>query len=194
MIKRVDKSSEAQAEKEAQREKKWANRGKKFWSSFLFTKDGKPKSSLLIYTFCLSFVFVGLLLMAFWFLTDAQNAYLSGLSPLLSNIITTLAISVCVILIGWIMHHFMKDKRLIFGTFIWLALYCVATVIGEAIMLASEEGGFGIFMTFFVWVAIIPVLAGLVVFYFLYRRDYQPPVEEEKNPVGEVMKKYVDRR
>ena len=38
-----------------------------FWKAFLFTEDGKPKSGLMVYTFCLSLVYVPLYMAAFYF-------------------------------------------------------------------------------------------------------------------------------
>ena len=50
-----------------ERKEKWARREKSFWKAFLFTEDGKPKSGLMVYTFCLSLVFVLLYIAAFNF-------------------------------------------------------------------------------------------------------------------------------
>ncbi len=196
MVKRVDKGNQSSArEKTETFKEKWTRRGKKFLGIFAFTENGKPKSSLLIYTFCLSFVFVVLLIVAFWFLSEAQNAYLTALPVFWTNLAVSLGMSAFCMLTGYIMHHFMKDKRLLFVTYVWLAVYDVVTIIAQAIMLASEPGGFGIFMTFFVWVAIIPVICGLFFFYWLFKRDYKPPVEPgPTDPVAETMNKYVNHR
>ena len=47
-----------------ERKEKWAKREKSFWKAFLFTEDGKPKSGLMVYTFCLSLVYVLLYVVA----------------------------------------------------------------------------------------------------------------------------------
>ena len=55
----IEDAERERAKKE--RKEKWAKREKSFWKAFLFTEDGKPKSGFLVYTFCLSLVFVLLL-------------------------------------------------------------------------------------------------------------------------------------
>ena len=51
------------SKKSKARKEKLQKLEKSFWRSFLLTEDGKPKSGLLIYTFCLSFVFLLLYLL-----------------------------------------------------------------------------------------------------------------------------------
>ena len=109
--------AEKDKRKKARREK-WARREKGFWKAFLFTKDGKPKSGLLIYTFCLSFVFIVLYIVAFFYFIDWLSPSLEGLSPLVSNLLLSVAVSAIGILIGATIHHFVREKRLFFGTFL----------------------------------------------------------------------------
>lgn len=180
------------AERERQkkeRKEKWAKREKSFWKAFLFTEDGKPKSGLMVYTFCLSIVFVLLYIGAF-------NLIINWLSPVTAewpvfagNLVQSLAAGVVGVLAALILHRIFSEKRLMLGTYLWLAGYILLVSVAMIFMLGDWEA-FVAFLHFFAWFAAIPVALGLIVSYFLYRRDYVPPKREEDQP----WKKFTQRR
>lgn len=173
-----------------ERREKWAKREKKFWRAFLFTKDGKPKSGLIIYTFCLSFVFLAVELVAFNFLIEWLTPVTQGLPVTLSNLLQSLSASLVGIAVGVVLHLLLKDKRLVFGSYLWLGVYDVAAFVTILIMLRGT-GAAGAFLHFYLWFMLLPVVLGLLVFYLLYRRDYVAPKSREEAP---EWKKYVQRR
>lgn len=180
------------AERERQkkeRKEKWAKREKSFWKAFLFTEDGKPKSGLMVYTFCLSIVFVLLYIGAF-------NLIINWLSPVTAewpvfagNLVQSLAAGVVGVLAALILHRIFSEKRLMLGTYLWLAGYILLVSVSMIFMLGDWEA-FVAFLHFFAWFAAIPVALGLIVSYFLYRQDYVPPKREEDQP----WKKFTQRR
>lgn len=172
-----------------ERKEKWAKREKNFWKAFLFTEDGKPKSGLMVYTFCLSIVFVLLYIGAF-------NLIINWLSPVTAewpvfagNLVQSLAAGVVGVLVTLILHRIFSEKRLMLGTYLWLAGYILLVSVSMIFMLGDWEA-FAAFLHFFAWFAVIPVILGLIVSYFLYRRDYVPPKREEDQP----WKKFTQRR
>ncbi len=172
-----------------ERKEKWAKREKSFWKAFLFTEDGKPKSGLMVYTFCLSIVFVLLYIGAF-------NLIINWLSPVTAewpvfagNLVQSLAAGVVGVLAALILHRIFSEKRLMLGTYLWLAGYILLVSVSMIFMLGDWEA-FVAFLHFFAWFAAIPVALGLIVSYFLYRRDYVPPKREEDQP----WKKFTQRR
>ena len=172
-----------------ERKEKWARREKSFWKAFLFTEDGKPKSGLMVYTFCLSIVFVLLYIGAF-------NLIINWLSPVTAewpvfagNLVQSLAAGVVGVLAALILHRIFSEKRLMLGTYLWLAGYILLVSVSMIFMLGDWEA-FVAFLHFFAWFAAIPVALGLIVSYFLYRRDYVPPKREEDQP----WKKFTQRR
>ena len=172
-----------------ERKEKWAKREKSFWKAFLFTEDGKPKSGLMVYTFCLSIVFVLLYIGAF-------NLIINWLSPVTAewpvfagNLVQSLAAGVVGVLVTLILHRIFSEKRLMLGTYLWLAGYILLVSVSMIFMLGDWEA-FVAFLHFFAWFAVIPVILGLIVSYFLYRRDYVPPKREEDQP----WKKFTQRR
>lgn len=172
-----------------ERKEKWAKREKNFWKAFLFTEDGKPKSGLMVYTFCLSIVFVLLYIGAF-------NLIINWLSPVTAewpvfagNLVQSLTAGVVGVLVTLILHRIFSEKRLMLGTYLWLAGYILLVSVSMIFMLGDWEA-FVAFLHFFAWFAAIPVALGLIVSYFLYRRDYVPPKREEDQP----WKKFTQRR
>ena len=178
------------AEKSKARKEKLQKLEKSFWRSFLLTEDGKPKSGLLIYTFCLSFVFLGIYIVAFWMVIEELSDPLASLPPVLGNLIQSVLVGVAASALSGLMHILLPDKRLAFGTHLWLALYVVASVITLAILLREAEL-IGTMLMFALWFAVIPLAMGLTVTYLLYRRDYVPPRQMEEKP---EWTKYTQRR
>ena len=178
------------SKKSKARKEKLQKLEKSFWRSFLLTEDGKPKSGLLIYTFCLSFVFLGIYILAFWMVIEELSNPLASLPPVLGNLIQSVLVGVAASALSGLMHILLPDKRLAFGTHLWLALYVVASVITLAILL-KEADLIGAMLMFALWFAVIPLAMGLTVTYLLYRRDYVPPRQVEEKP---EWTKYTQRR
>lgn len=178
------------SKKSKARKEKLQKLEKSFWRSFLLTEDGKPKSGMLIYTFCLSFVFFGIYILAFWMVIEELSDPLASLPPVLGNLIQSVLVGVAASALSGLMHILLPDKRLAFGTHLWLALYVVASVITLAILLKEAEL-IGAMLMFALWFAVIPLAMGLTVTYLLYRRDYVPPRQVEEKP---EWTKYTQRR
>ena len=172
-----------------QRQKKWDERARSFWRAFLFTEDGKPKSGFLVYTFSLSIVFIALLLIGFHYIVDWLSPLTESWPVALGNLFASLCVSAAVLLVGYVLHRLLSDKRLMLGTYLWLLLYLVASVITMALLLREWET-MRVFLHFVLWFAAIPVGLGLVLFTLLYRRDHHAPAPVEEEP---AWKKYVRR-
>lgn len=183
-IDRVERERRKQERKE-----KWKKREQSFWKTFLFTEDGKPKSGLLIYTFCLSFVFLGVYIGAFYLTIDALALPLAALPAVLGNLIQSLLAGALGTGAGVLLHLLLPDKRLVLGTHLWLVLYIAASGITLCLML-QEWGAIWAMLTFALWFALIPVGMGTLAAFLLYRRDYRKSRGEE----APEWKKYTDRR
>lgn len=177
--------------RQKERKAKWDERGDRFWSAFLFTENGKPKSGFIIYTFCLAIVFFAVYYASFYFLVDLLNPIVKGWPVFAGNLFTSLCCSAVGILIGLVLHRWFSDKRLILGAHIWLVILAVASIIAMAVILKGSDA-MSAFMKFFFWFVILPVVLGTAVFYRLYKRDHHPKIikEEEKEP---EYKKYIRR-
>ena len=182
---------DAERERDRQaRQEKWAKREKKFFRTFLFTEDGKPKSSFGIYTFCLSFVFLAADVLIYGLVIDGLHPHMQAWPTSAANLVQSLAATALTLVLPLVIHRLCKDKRLAFGTYLWLALYAVAVVIAMAVMLRGS-GATGAFLVFFGWFVAIPLAAGLAVTGLLCRRDHHPQIPQQED---QPWKKYTDRR
>jgi hypothetical protein len=172
-----------------ERKEKWAKREKSFWRAFLFTEDGKPKSGLMVYTFCLSLVYVLLYIAAFNFSIEWLSPLTASWPVFAGNLVQSLAAGAALVLISLVLHRLLTDKRLMLGCHLWLALYA-ALVCASMLFMLGDRDAFSAFLHFFSWFILVPVLLGLAVTYLLYRRDYVPPKRDEEAP----WKKYTQRR
>lgn len=184
-------ADEEREQRKQARKEKWKKRGDSFWKAFLFTEDGKPKSGLLIYTFFLSFVFIGLYIAGFALIIEGTTEPLSGLPAFWGNLIQSLAVGAVGALAGALIHVLLKDKRLAFGAHLWLAFYLIVMGVTLLIMLKGDAAAIRAMLEFALWFAVIPVAMGLVVTWLLYRRDYEPPSDKREEP---EWKKYTERR
>ena len=69
----------------AKKKKQTQSRADRFWSAFLFTENGKPKSSTLLYTFCLSFVLLAVYALCSYFAIEFLTAPLENVNTALAN-------------------------------------------------------------------------------------------------------------
>ena len=97
-------------QRDKQREQAWSDRSRRFWRTFLFTENGRPKSALLIYTFCLSFVFVAVNWLVLSLMIDWLTPALAGQAPWLSNAAISLATAAVVVGAGALLNRFMKER------------------------------------------------------------------------------------
>ena len=188
--KKIDESERER--RRSERREKWNKRADSFWKTFLFTENGRPKSGFMVYTFTLSFVFIALYIGAFALIGgEWYRSLTESWPPTAANVLGSLCVAAAVCLVGYVLHRLFKDKRLMFGTYLWLLLYVIASVIYMAVYTRGDRELFAIFMSFALWFAIIPTVLGTALFYVLCRRDHHPAPPAEAEP---EWKKYVRRR
>ena len=76
-----------------EREERNRRRADRFWEAFLFTENGKPKSSLIIYTFSLSLVFTAVYILCYEVSIRLLTGLLSSLPAFFSNLVIALVSS-----------------------------------------------------------------------------------------------------
>ena len=179
---------ESQAEKEKRQKRQ--ERADSFWSAFQFTENGKPKSSLIVYTFSLSILFAAVYFACYEGSIRLLTGPLSALPAWASNLIIALTASAAGAAVCCLPHRFFSDKRLVFGGHLWLCGYAAAVLVIMLCLLGLTEG-FVSFLVFFAWFVLPPVAAGTAASFLLYRRDRAKKPETEAEP---EWKKYVSRR
>jgi len=172
------------------RKEKWAKWEKNFWRTFLFTENGKPKSGLMVYTFCLSFVFLGVYIAAFCAAIETLTVPLAALPVFWGNLLQSAAAGAAGTALSALLHFLLPDKRLALGAHLWLVLYAAASAVTLSVMLAEREAILAM-LVFFGWFVMVPLAMGLAATYLLYRRDCRPAEPREEEP---EWKKYLRPR
>ena len=173
-----------------ERDKKWKKRGDAFWSAFLFTKDGKPKSALMIYSFCLSIVFMACYFLLYALALNLMEGLLNKIPDIALTLLQTAAVSAIGMLAALLLHMIFKDKRLMLTTAAWMVVYVIAIVITLLILTHGQEGS-GSLIALVLTAAGIPILCCFLLSFYLFKRDWRPQQEIAEEP---EWKKYIHRQ
>ena len=172
-----------------ERDERVKKKADSFFGAFLMTENGKPKSSLAIYSLFLSFAWIAVYAFCYWAAVEYLTDPLDGLSAFASNLVIALTASIVGTAVCCVPHFFFKDKRLVFCGFLWLVLYALVVLIAMLILLQGT--GVGAFLNFFGWFVAIPVVLGCLASGLLFRRDWRPQKPKEEEP---EWKKYINTR
>lgn len=155
---------------------------KSFWGAFQMTENGRVKSTLLLYSFCLCWVLIALYGGCFAVFTGFLNDLLSGLSVTVINIVEALVpalVGTAAAHLTWLLPG---DKRLLPASYIWLTLLMLACLISLIVLMGWESAG--LILQFFGMFVLAPLALGLgssVLVYYLYWKK-RPPVENPTRP------------
>lgn len=147
-----------------------------FWSAFQMTEGGKVKSTLLLYSFCLCWVFIAVYGLAFFFLVPPLHALIGGAPVLLVNLAESLVpaiLGAAVCGLAWLLPG---DRRLLPASYLWLALLMLACLIALLIMLRGEATA--LVLQFFAMFVLPPILLGGGLSLLLYYRYWKNRVSD----------------
>lgn len=156
----------------------------KFWGAFQMTENGRVKSTLLLYSFCLCWVLLALYGGCFALLTRPLDTLLAnfylpvGLVNLIEALVPAIVGTAAASLV-WLLPG---DKRLLPAAYIWLALLMLACLIALIILMGLESAG--LILQFFGMFVLAPLVLGLgssLLAYYLYWKK-RPPAETEARP------------
>lgn len=140
----------------------------RFWSVLFLTPEGKPKSTTLLYSFCLNLLFTGVNIAAYLLLIDPIHNWLV-LYPVWDMVAECLipgllATGLCSLLLLTRM-----DKRLVPIAYLWMLLFALASMIAMALLLNNAEAFSNFFKVFaqFVFPALI---SGLIISQLVFWR------------------------
>lgn len=145
------------------------NKMDRFFRVLFFTEQGRPKSAMFLYSFCLSLLFFALYALSYGFLIDVLERAFTGESVLVRNILQSILPGLAATLVCCSMFFLFPDKRLVPVAYIWLAAYALAALI---IMLAiTSKDEFRIFLFFFTLLVPFGLICGGTISFTLLRRD-----------------------
>lgn len=148
-----------------------------FWGAFRMTENGRVKSTLLLYSFCLCWVLLALYGGCFALFNPWLDGLLaqSGLPVWLVSAIEALVPSVVGTAVASLVWLLPGDKRLLPAGYIWLTLLLLACLIALIIMMGRES--VGLILQFFGMFVLAPLVLGLgtslLVFYLYWKK--RPP-------------------
>lgn len=140
-----------------------------FWDAFRFTKDGRFKSTLLIYSFTLSFVFIAIYIASYWLLIDPIEF---GLRPYAGERVRTLAESFLPALLGTLVCCIFDftghEKKMVLFTYGWLVVFTL--ILGAYIFVSFTPEEFAIVKVIALRFIAPPLGTGLALSLALYIR------------------------
>ena len=159
--------------KEEQWNQKVTKEADRFWSAFHMTENGKVKSTLLLYSFCLCWVYIAVYVAAFAFLLDPLEAMVSGAPAAVAYLVESLIPAVVGTVICFLPWPLLKEKRIIPASYIWMFLLMGACLITMLVLMQDEPETRRLFLLFFVQAVPAPVLLGCVTSAVCYYRYWQ---------------------
>ena len=155
----------------------------KFWSAFQMTENGKVKSTLMLYSFCLCWVFLAVYggcyaLFNPWLDSLLQGAPV-GLITLAEALIPSAAgTAVCCLV--WLLPG---DKRLLPASYLWLTLLMLACLVALIILMGLENTGW--VLQFFGMFVLAPLALGVGSSMLLYYQYWKKgPLSPTRQGLG----------
>lgn len=154
----------------------------KFWGAFQMTENGRVKSTILLYSFCLCWVLLALYGGCFALLNPWLDGLLQGMPVPLVTLAEALVPAIAGTAVASLVWLLPGDKRLLPAAYIWLALLILACLIALVIMMGFDSAG--LILQFFGMFTLAPLALGLgssLLAYYLYWKK-RPPAEKEARP------------
>lgn len=153
-----------------------------FWGAFQMTENGKVKSTLLLYSFCLSWVLLAVYGGCFALFNPRLDGALQGLPVGLITVIEALVPAAAGTAAGFLAWLLPGDKRLLPAAYIWLTLLMLACLIALMIMMGWDSAG--LILQFFGMFVLAPLALGLgasLLAYYQYWKK-RPAAGEPERP------------
>jgi hypothetical protein len=165
---------------ESQIEERIGRAADSFWSAFQMMENGRVKSTLMLYSFCLCWVFAAVYGAAIALLIGPLHMLMAGSPVFLENLVTALVPAVlgtAVCCLTWLLPG---DKRKLPAAYLWLTLLMLACLIALLILLKGEQGAQILALQFFGMFVLIPLIMGdgmsILLFYRYWK--HKPPVKD----------------
>ncbi len=173
-----DSIEQLKREERARTNRKKADR---FWQAFALTENGKVKSTLLLNSFCLCLVMMGVYFGAFALLVGPLHTLVGGGPIWWVNLVEALVPALAGALVCGLAGVVFREKRLLPAAYLWLLVLAAACFVTMLILLRDDRQSQLLFLHFFALFIPAPLLLGGGWSLLLYRR-YQkrrPPLPAE---------------
>ena len=165
---------------ESQIEERIGRAADSFWSAFQMMENGRVKSTLMLYSFCLCWVFAAVYGAAIALLIGPLHMLMAGSPVFLEYLVTALVPAVlgtAVCCLTWLLPG---DKRKLPAAYLWLTLLMLACLIALLVLLKGEQGAQILALQFFGMFVLVPLIMGdgmsILLFYRYWK--HKPPVKD----------------
>ena len=165
---------------ESQIEERIGRAADSFWSAFQMMENGRVKSTLMLYSFCLCWVFAAVYGAAIALLIGPLHMLMAGSPVFLENLVTALVPAVlgtAVCCLTWLLPG---DKRKLPAAYLWLTLLMLACLIALLVLMGGEQGAQILALQFFGMFVLVPLILGdgmsILLFYRYWK--HKPPVKD----------------
>lgn len=142
-----------------------------FWRVLFLNEQGRPKSAMFLYSFCLSLLFFAVYAAAYFFLIDVLESAFAASSVPVRNILQAVLPGLAGTLVCCALFYAFPDKRLVPVAYLWLAAFALAALITMAFITEKEE--FQIFLYFYAMLIPAGLLSGGLISFLQFRRYRQ---------------------
>ena len=165
---------------ESQIEERIGRAADRFWSAFQMMENGRVKSTRMLYSFGLCWVFAAVYGAAIALLIGPLHMLMAGSPVFLENLVTALVPAVlgtAVCCLTWLLPG---DKRKLPAAYLWLTLLMLACLIALLVLLKGEQGAQILALQFFGMFVLVPLIMGdgmsILLFYRYWK--HKPPVKD----------------
>ncbi|MHC1786469.1 MAG: hypothetical protein AB9880_05370 [Christensenellales bacterium] len=150
------------------------SRADKFWSIFLFTKDGKVKSPTLIYSFSLSIVLIALYALAYYFLIDAVHMLFLTSPAWLRDLMESLLPALLASAVLCLLQGLSGNKKYLPAAYLWLLVYALF-ILGWMLLALEAADDKAFFLALFIRLVPGPLLTGGICSWLMHLRAGRKP-------------------
>ena len=143
-------------------------RGKldRFWAGLFLTPEGRPKSAKLLYTFCLSLVFLLIYGACYWFLIDPLERAFHGSPVLVRNLFESILPGLAGSVLCCAFYFVFKDKSYLPFIYSWLTVYAVTALV--SLLLMTDKENMGLLLQLYVLIVPAGLVSGSVFSWWMY--------------------------
>lgn len=144
-----------------------------FWRILFLTPEGRPKSAKLLYSFCLSLVFMLVYGLCYWFLIDPLEAAFAASSSFVRNFFEAIVPGLLGSIPCCALWFVFKDKSYLPMTYAWLTLFALAGLI--TLLLLTQDEARAMMLQFYALIVPTGLIAGSVFSWCMYLRWRRNP-------------------
>ena len=140
----------------------------RLWATLFLTQEGKPKSAKLLYTFCLSLVFLLVYGLCYWFLIDILEQTFAAASTFIRNLLEAVLPGLAGSILCGTFFFVFKDKSYLPVIYTWILVFALAVLV--SLLLLTDRGSLGMMLGVYSSIVLTGLVSGSVFSWYMYIR------------------------